>query len=217
MSLIDGYGVLVGTLHNYFCDDGRDDDQYYHCNIRVETPDGIFRCAVDLDTKKEKDGIHWRTLNLGDTDMYGLVERNAGWHYLKREPESGALDYLRSPELQQTERCERVGNSRHRGEDEGCSPWKYGDSHAAFDDLAGILRRSERLLVFGEPFRVGRGVHNIHQNQGDPADSRWSRENGIWQDGAVAGVDHDNRVRVFLSRFKTQATKTDERGKPLHL
>jgi uncharacterized protein YukJ len=27
------------------------------------------------------------------------------------------------------------------------------------------------------------GMHNIHQNQGDPAGSQWWNDNGIWQDG----------------------------------
>ena len=155
-------------------------------------------------------------IELGRSNMYGLVSLESGWHYLGSEPGSGALDYLRSPELQPTDHCQKTGE-RYVPEGYGGerSPWKYGTSLDAFDDLLLVLEGSVRLLVFGEPFRRGKGVHNIHQNQGDPLQSRWSRENGIWQDGAVAGVREDGTVRVFLSKFKTQANRTDDRGKPL--
>ncbi len=216
MSLIDGYGVLVGILRSYECDNGHDDNEYYHCNIRIDTPEGVYRCAVDLDSKKQHDGLHWRMIELGKSDMHGLVNLKSGWHYLRSEPESGALDYLRSPELQPTVVCQKAGGPGvPEGSDVECAPWKYGTSHDAFDDLLRVLEGSFKLLVFGEPFRRGRGVHNIHQNQGDPLESRWSRENGIWQDGGVASVRGDGAVRVFLSKFKTQANRTDERGKPL--
>lgn len=49
MSLIDGYGVLIGALHRYECDDGRSREEYYHRNIRVKTRNGLYRCAIDLD------------------------------------------------------------------------------------------------------------------------------------------------------------------------
>lgn len=207
MSLIDGYGVLIGKLHRYECDDGRSKNEYYHCNIRVKTRKGLYRCAVDLDSKNQHDGLHWKMIELGKSDMRGLVSLESGWHYLRSEPGSGALDYLRSPELQPVALCQNAGGE--------CLPWKHGASHDAFDDLMLVLEGSVKLLVFGEPFRRGKGVHNVHQNQGDSPQSRWSRENGIWQDGAVAGLRGDGSVRIFLSKFKTQAIRTDDRGKPL--
>ena len=216
MSLIDGYGVLAGKLLRYECDNGRSEKEYYHCNIRVKAGKGQYRCAVDLDSKDQHDGLHWRMLDLGKSDMQGLVQLESGWHFLRSEPQSGALDYLRSSELRPTEICRRA-EEKHVLEFDGdrYSSWKYGTSVDAFSDLLQVLEGSVKLLVFGEPFRRGKGVHNIHQNQGDPPESRWSRENGIWQDGAVAGVRSDKTVRIFLSKFKTQASCTDENGKPL--
>jgi len=215
MSLIDGYGVLVGTMYRYACDNGHNDKEYFHCTIQVKTGEGLYRCAVNLDSKKEHDGLHWRVVDPGKSDMRGLSKLESGWHFLESEPESGALDYLRSPELQPTGKCVRADSESHQNGDKACLVWKYGTSGDAFADLSSVLEGARRLLVFGEPFRVGKGVHNIHQNQGDPSESRWSRENGIWQDGAIAGVRKDGTVKIFLNRFKTQATQTDERGKPL--
>ncbi len=217
MPLIDGYGVLVGTLHSYECDNGADEAEYYHCNILVRVGSDLYRCAVDLDAKKQKDGLQWRVIRLRKSDMEAVAGLQPGWHELTSERGCGALDYLRSPMLRSTSGClhvsERTG-PRIPDPDGGCFPWLYGSSLEAFRDLEPVLTGAVRLFVFGEPFRIGKGVHNIHQNQGDPRGSRWSRENGIWQDGAVAGLTPEGDFLMFLNRFKTQATRTDSRGKP---
>ena len=80
--------------------------------------------------------------------------------------------------------------------------------------LESILALGARVAVFGEPFTTGLGMHNIHQNQGDPAGSQWWDENGIWQDGATATERPDGRFDVFLSKFSTQAFRTDDDGHP---
>ena len=52
--------------------------------------------------------------------------------------------------------------------------------------LESILVIGRRTLVWGEPFSDGGlGVHNVHQNQGDPQGTQWWDENAIWQDGGV--------------------------------
>jgi uncharacterized protein YukJ len=68
------------------------------------------------------------------------------------------------------------------------------------------------LYIFGEPFTQGLGVHNIHQNQGDPADSQWWAENGTWQDGATLIRCQDDTIVAFLNKFKTQSYETDPDG-----
>jgi uncharacterized protein YukJ len=71
------------------------------------------------------------------------------------------------------------------------------------------------VLIFGEPFDEGLGVHNIHQNQGDPYGSQWWDENGIWQDGATLTERPDGGFDVFVSRFSTQSDRTDEESHPV--
>ena len=81
--------------------------------------------------------------------------------------------------------------------------------------LEPLIAQSVRVLVLGEPFHDGtRGVHNIHQNQGDPLDSQWSAENGIWQDGATLVQRQDGSFALFCNKFVTQSVRTDENGKP---
>lgn len=213
MPLIDGYGVLIGDLRSYSCDNGNDPRQYYHCNIVVSARGRSYRCAVNLDTKKQGDALRWRVLKLERQDIEMVSALPEGWHALDSSPGSGALDYLRSPELHPTTECRPSGTSEMGDID--CIPWQYGSSLDAFGDLEPVISNAARLYVYGEPFRIGRGVHNIHQNQGDPSGSRWSEENGTWQDGAIAGLQHSGEVLMFLSRFATQADRTDDQGRPI--
>jgi hypothetical protein len=209
MPLDDGYGVLVGTLHTYYCDRAFSDREYYHCNLKVRAGARVFRCPVDLDSKKDADGMHWRVVELESDSLQPVLHFRDGWHPLDSEPGSGALDYYRSPELQPTGECMEAlpdsGNHDTIAERVSHASWKFGTGPDAFRDLEPLLVHSRKLFVFGEPFRRGHGVHNIHQNQGDPPQSRWHQENGIWQDGAVVVQRHNKTIAAFLCKFKTQS------------
>lgn len=213
MPLFDGYGVLAGRLHRYGCDKRQDDAHYYHCTLLVRTPRGLYRCVVDLDSKNRRDGIQWKVVVLPPEDAAALTELRDGWHELSMDEHSGALDYYRSPSLAPC--AESVHADMVKGNGKPGVPvlWKYGTGHHAFRDLEPLLKQPRRIFIFGEPFRNGRGVHNIHQNQGDPPDSRWAAENGPWQDGAVMVERQDGRVTAFLCKFSTQRFCFDEPDK----
>jgi uncharacterized protein YukJ len=57
-------------------------------------------------------------------------------------------------------------------------------------------------------------MHNVHQNQGDPAGSQWSTEDGIRQDGGVAAPRPDGSYLLFVSKFTSQSSRTDDAGHP---
>jgi len=170
MALFDGYGVLVGTLYNYYCDHPFSRRKYYHCNLKVQAGKRVFRCPVDLDSKRDAHGMQWRVIELLPEAFHALLRLQDGWHPLDSEPGSGALDYYRTPELQPT--CSSVSANHVSGSIEKspepesplCEAWKYGTGFAAFRDLELLLMHSRKLFIFGEPFRTGNGVHNIHQN-----------------------------------------------------
>ncbi|MFG3701710.1 DUF2278 family protein [Micromonospora sp. NPDC047620] len=69
-------------------------------------------------------------------------------------------------------------------------------------------------LGWREPFASGLGMHNIHQNQGDPLGSQWYAENGAWQDGGTVVVRPDRRCCLFLSKFTTQSFDPTTMGTP---
>ncbi|NTV98220.1 MAG: YukJ family protein [Chlorobiaceae bacterium] len=209
MPLMDGYGVLVGTLQKYYCDRKTNDRNYYHCNIKVRSRGKLYLCPVDLDSKHDADGLQWRVVHLAHDALGPVMEFGEGWHDLESRKGSGALDYYLGEALMPSCDCRKTGyDSLLEGSDNNmvpsCPAWKHGTGLDAFADLEMLLSGSRKLFVYGEPFRVGRGVHNIHQNQGDPSSSRWFAENGTWQDGGVAVQRGDGTVSAFLCKFKTQ-------------
>ena len=79
-----------------------------------------------------------------------------------------------------------------------------------------ILNQGVRFYVFGEPFTTGKGVHNIHQNQGDPVGGGFDAENAIWQDGATIVETASGRFIGFLNKSsRRQSFKTDDLGHPI--
>ncbi len=220
MPLTHGYGVVIGTRHSYYRDPVNDYGQYFHGNLRVATPAGPYHCAIDVDSKSVPHGIRWKLVELDEARLKGLHALADGWHPLAPAPASGALDYIRNPDL----RPRRLGcllgplldKVRFVVAPSSELPWSGGTSLDALAVLEPLIAQSVRIFVLGEPFHDGtRGVHNIHQNQGDPIGSPWSRENGIWQDGATVVRRADGTYAVFCTRFSTQSDATDDSGRPL--
>ncbi len=207
MPLYDGYGVLVGTLQKYYCDNVFSDRNYYHCNLKVRAGSKFYRCPVDLDSKQDAHGIEWRVVELAPAAFQHLLHLPEGWHPLESDSDSGALDYYRTPAFWPTCTLTEPDSDtlELREAPSRCDPWKYGTGFEAFKELEPLLSHSRRVFVFGEPFRSGNGVHNIHQNQGDPPESQWHHENGVWQDGGVIVYGRDHRLDAFLCKFNTQS------------
>jgi hypothetical protein len=219
MPLSDGYGLVVGTKARYFRDDPDDFGRFYHGNLIVGTPQGEYHCAIDVDPKNMPDGIEWRVVNLSAESMSQFSQLSDGWHPLVSNATSGALDYVRSRMLHPPIGIMRA---RHGGLlvrslelINWNPPWKHGTGMDALTDLEAVLADAARCYVFGEPFRSGRGVHNVHQNQGDPINSSHSAENAIWQDGATIIQSTSGEFTAFLNKFKTQSYRTDDSGHPV--
>ena len=94
-------------------------------------------------------------------------------------------------------------------------PWLRSDGNNALLALEKELVGNRKVYLFGERFSSGQGVHDVHQNQGDPIDSPWADQNGIWQDGAVAVERPDGTLFFWQVRFNTQSSQTDDAGHPV--
>ncbi|MGW7054807.1 DUF2278 family protein [Streptomyces sp. NPDC054887] len=92
--------------------------------------------------------------------------------------------------------------------------WTSGTNLDAAQALEPVLVAGRLVMIFGEPFGQGLGMHNVHQNQGDPLGSQGWDENGIRQDRATTARRPDGRFDVFLPRLSTQADRTDGDGHP---
>lgn len=209
------YGVLAGTLTSHVRDTPDDQGRWYHVNLQLSAPQGSYRCAVDVDSKQSQVGVQWKLLTVARGMIAPAGDAIPGYLDLVSAPNTGALDHIRHPALIDNPGCLFVvapppwlaGLFPRR-------PWKTGSNIDASVALESILVIGRRTLVWGEPFDVGLGIHNVHQNQGDPLDSQWAAENGIWQDGAVMVERPDGRYDAFISKFTSQASKTDDAGHP---
>jgi uncharacterized protein DUF2278 len=219
MGLTHGYGLVIGTKSAYFRDPPDDFGRFYHGNLVVHAPNGNYRCAIDVDPKSMPDGIQWRLVKIRPADFAGIKALADGWHALASNDGSGALDYIRSrvlhpPILFWNVRFggwwARILNFLRWN-----PPWNSGTGIQALTDLESIIEQGVRFYVFGEPFTTGLGVHNIHQNQGDPIGGGHDQENAIWQDGGTIVETADGRLTGFLNKFKTQSFKTDDAGRPI--
>jgi hypothetical protein len=219
MGLTDGYGLVIGQKSDYFRDPPDNFGRYYHGNVTILTPNGKYHCAIDVDPKAMPDGIQWRVVQIRSSDFAGLKALADGWHSLQSTDSSGALDYIRSRVLHPPILFWNVRYdsclARFLNFIRWNPPWKSGTGIQALTDLEAVISQGVRFYVFGEPFRSGLGVHNIHQNQGDPVGGGHDAENAIWQDGATIVETSQGDFIGFLNKFKTQSFKTDDLGRPI--
>ena len=209
MVLGNGYGVLIGTKSGYERDvPGR----FVHSHLFITTDTTQYDCAIDVDDNGQPDGHQWSIIKDLDPQSFGSVlESDDGWYPLPSTPDSGALDYLRSPAFAGLQ-------------------WVSGGTEDASDALESVIEDGDRFYIFGEPFAnsphhssrhrsahrgSAHGVHNIHQNQGNEIGGGHDEENGIWQDGAVIVQKSDGSLVAFLNRFTGQADSTDDSGSPI--
>lgn len=218
MPLDHGYGVLIGTITDYWRDPVDDFGNYYHGNLKIQAPAGEYRCAIDVDSHASSVGVEWRTVTLRADELAAVVALGTGWHLLASNSTSGALDYIRSPMFRARVGCAAILAGLLHRKFNVADTWKQGNSVQALADLEPLVNVTRgaglKAMIFGEPFTTGLGVHNIHQNQGDPLGSPWSAENGIWQDGCTILQQSADEYAAFMNKFTSQSYTTDDLGHP---
>lgn len=223
MPLEHGYGVLVGTLVAHERDRPDNQGRWYHVMLTIDVAGARYKAAVDVDSHQSATGVQWKVVPASAADLGAPATLPIGWLPLASTGTSGALDHIRHP-IARTWRFIRpaLANRRLLGWTPWrrwlsviYRPWRTGSNLEASEALEQILTIGGPVLVWGEPFDTGLGVHNVHQNQGDPIGSQWASSNGIWQDGAVAVPHAGDGFVAFLPRFSSQATATDDQGHPL--
>lgn len=229
MALDNGYGVAIGTLTSFTRDDPDSYGNYYHGILVISTPGEEYTCAIDVDTPNISVGVEYKIISLTSSNFSSISTLGNGFHLLESNPSSGAIDYVRSsylvPRLPVWVRSLMrnlfmghllqffEGLLLRRG-----YGWISSTGDETLNALENILNGGDvtRIYVFGEPFTSGgQGVHNIHQNQGDPSGSSWWDENGIWQDGATIIEKSDGSITAFINKFTSQSYVTDSNGHPV--
>ena len=243
MPLTHGYGVAAGTFASFTRDDPDDFGHWYHGKLHIDTPAGQYEAALDVDTPGGA-GVSYRIVDqLTAADIAVLAALPNGYTPLASTPTSGALDYVRSPNLADrwVVRVKRRFIAARRSKGPAWAPtpidrlldwahpwtwpvlkwfhwhsfpWVVSNGDNALNQLEALLPQAVRLFVLGEPYTSGRGVHNVHLNQGDPPGPH-QPDDGIWQDGAVILQNGDGSVRVWQVKFNTQSLNTGPDGLPL--
>ena len=94
------YGVAIGTYVSFVRDPQDQYGRWYHGHLTIDTPDGQFQSALDVDTPSGV-GVSYRvSRSLAKSDLGIVASLPGGWHPLGSDSVSGALDYLRSPMFQ---------------------------------------------------------------------------------------------------------------------
>lgn len=211
---VERYGVLKGRPLEWRTERHA---RSPHFQIRVRAGDEHWRVAVNVRSSLSPPDLLYE--HVADF-RHPLTERIAVLEDGFSEPvriahEGGglALDYLR----QELTSLRRMRQAPHT------APGPQNDLN---DFLVSALRltrtdRSARLYAFGSAwgperqrdhvfgFRPGRGVHNVHMNQGNAG--RFRRDDGTWQDGALLVHLPSARrwLAVFLA-FQSQCWRTDD-------
>lgn len=100
MALDHGYGVAIGTFVSFTREDPSDFGHWYHGKLRISTPAGQYEAALDVDTPSGV-GVSYRLVtDLTTASIPNLVAFSDGFTSLAATSTSGAVDYVRSPILQ---------------------------------------------------------------------------------------------------------------------
>ncbi len=217
---LDRYGVLKGRIVNRRRGVGRG----RHYQIHVHDGERNHRVAVNFKSRNPPSEL----LFLVDEDFVhpvtSILEGLApGYTDLERGPTTGALDYIRGNLFD----LERMRTQPYK------TPAASNDLKDKIDSWVRRAMHDDRACAyaFGEPwgpekardkyfgFKPGRGMHEVHMNQGNSVG--FEESDGVWQDGALwlhfpAGRDGNAHpsgqwIAVFLA-FQSQAWHTEDRG-----
>jgi uncharacterized protein YukJ len=188
MPLHDGYAVLIGKVKEHHIDDPDHEGRWPHYHIEVETSNGdLFDSAINLKSRTEIKVQYRDFRNLDRSFFNNIVSIPDGLHRLASNSQSGALDIVRHKGLKDPI-CSAHQNVTTSDLDEhrcNCTQWWLENGINTVKLMQFYLDSVDRVYIFGEPYRNGRGLHNVHMTQGDPRGSEFANEDGIWQDGAV--------------------------------
>lgn len=221
MSLDHGYGVLKCRAVKSKME--REDNESPHFQVLVKDNRNEYRLAINVQSIQAPVDLLYLVNNKFEHPITNqLVNLELGFHEIKEsERKAGgiALDYIRGNLFDVTQMKPLPADA----------PGQEDDLHDIIDlYIQRTLNNQEAdLYAFGEPwgpenkadkifgFQPGRGIHNIHMNQGSKAP--FARENGVYQDGGlfIHFRDRNEWVAAFFA-FQSQSFHTDDRtGHPL--
>jgi uncharacterized protein YukJ len=211
------YGILRGKptklAHH------SDGDPTPHLEVLIEEPGGPWRIAVNVRSVDRTDLLFRVEQHFAHPILRALAPLPPGLTRPQPQDKTLRLDYVRG---------DLFDSSSMRTADGGAK----GDANTLDALLSSALTsvmetEGAELFAFGNPwgpepgkadqyfgFLPGRGVHDIHMNQGSPAP--FDRDDGVWQDGGLILSFPGGGATAFFFAFQSQSWATDDvTGKPL--
>ncbi|MDX2214201.1 MAG: DUF2278 family protein [Oculatellaceae cyanobacterium bins.114] len=227
--LSEGYGVLKGRA---IAGEMEFKTQSPHYQVHVKDNSASYRLAVNVRSVEQPyDLLYWLDPDFKHPITAKLEPLAFGFTAIEkgdRQPGGIALDYIRANLFDIAQMTPLPFNVS------GGSTQAPNDLNELLDLYIQRAVRSEDAVIyaFGEPwgpepepdkvfhFQPGRGVHNLHMNQGspkpDPGSGKrdFSKENGVWQDGGLLihfPSSPQPWVAVFF-KFASQASHTHDQS-----
>lgn len=216
------YGVLRGKVQTFKREDDNDSP---HFQIKIVDGHGAaWRVPFNVQSGDGSDLIyHKADPLLSHPILDGLAQIATGFTALPvgQRRSNNSLDFLRAPLFD-------WASGR------AIDHFRPGENNDLQDELASFFQQLQtqqgEIFAFGamfadngntpprtidQQFGTRQGVHDIHMNQGNPHPGRFSKDNGVHQDGGLL-LRFPNRVVGLFGRFQSQLLPTDNStGHPL--
>jgi uncharacterized protein YukJ len=185
-----------------------------HYQIRIAAAGEHFRIAINVKSRQSPSELLYI---LDEHFQHPVIDFLAGldegFHKLASKPDVGALDFIRGNLFDPFKMVPLPHDV----------PGPDNDLNEKFDAFVQRALSDETPMIFayGAPwgpeqqadtsfgFKPGRGIHEIHMNQGNSPQFRHT--DGVWQDGALLlhFPEQQQWVAVFTA-FQSQAWHTDD-------
>ncbi|KAJ9099301.1 hypothetical protein QFC21_004182 [Naganishia friedmannii] len=195
---IQNYGVWFCRPIKYTAEREKDDSRSPHINLTFQDKSAAsFQAAINVKSVgKESRLVYWFNNDLDANILDQYKDLSLGFHPLTGD---NGLDFIR----QQGLLTFRDGILLEHD--------VPGNDNDVIDKLTPLLDRSIKekatIYIFGSRFPDGKGIHDIHMNQG----SLPKFENGVYRDGGIFFhfEEDDSWQGVFLA-FASQRVPTDD-------
>ncbi len=185
-----------------------------HYQIRAVAGTEHFRVAINVKSRQSPSELLYLVNERFEhpvTDFLARIEE--GFHELDRTPLSGSLDFIRGNLFDPFKMVPLPHDV----------PGPDNDLNEKFDSLVqrALADETAFLFAYGGPwgpeqqadryfgFRPGRGIHEVHMNQGNSQQFRES--DGVWNDGGLIFhfPEQQQWIAVFTA-FQSQSWHTDD-------
>lgn len=207
------YGVLKGKVHDIREVNSHDRTPHYEVHIKADNKD--YRIAINVASQASPSEVLYLVSEDFNSEQITILPTlDEGFTTIDENNRDIALDYIRSGLFDPSKMValpaskngpdndlnEKVNRYIKEAKSKNAVVYAYGEK---------FKNEAEKDKYFG--FSPGRGIHDIHMNQGNV--DRWKTDDGIWQDGGILiQFEAENRwVGMFLA-FQSQSWCTDANG-----